>query len=356
MWFPVSPTMLFLLGAVACWIFQTFNNEQPKINNQKLKIVIVVCLIFAAYLFVSQYFMHAPFRRYIAAVMAPLFLFFILFFSEQTSADFLKKLGRKLIRYSVIIFCFEAVFRYVMSFWMIAQGTNPYYGIYQFKFTALIHGDSNLVAILLVLLLFFLLWWNDTYKESLKKEIIIVSILIVLAFSRASIPAIAIGLFYYFFFRNLNWKKSLLVVFSIGISGILALWALRYFPDYSFQTKFLIFEEALVYFQTAKLGNILFGIGFSNTEYILSFGAHNYFLMYLMESGVIGLLLLCATLLVFIKVSNGKITIILLPFIVQAMAASSPFLPYFYVITALMIVLTQPKIESDTKKNTLLLD
>jgi O-antigen ligase len=113
----------------------------------------------------------------------------------------------------------------------------------------------------------------------------------------------------------------------------------------------LILEEALVYFQTAGLSNILFGIGFSTTEYFLLYGAHNYFLMYLMESGAIGLLLMCATVLVFIKISDGKVMIILLPFIIQTMAASSPFLPYFYVIIAFIIIS-----KNDSEKNSLLLD
>jgi len=351
MWIPISPTMILFLGAVVCWIFQNFNNEQSKIyskhnqrvNNPNFKIIIAVCLTFAFYLFASQYLMDAPFRRYLAAVMAPLFLVFILIFSEQTSEDFLKKIGRKFISYSVIIFSFEAIFRYAINFWLIHQGTNPEQTFYQFKINAFVHNCSNMVAILLVLLLFFMIWWKDTYKESLKKEIVIISVLIVLAISRAAIPAVVVGLLYYFFFKNADWKKALLVFFSMGFFGILALWALRYFPDYSFQTKFLILEEALIYFQTASLSQILFGLGFTLSEDIMTFGAHNYFLVYLMESGVIGLLLVCATLLIFIKASNGKVMIVLLPFIVQTMAASSSFLPYFYVIMALMVTKTFEK-------------
>ena len=95
---PVSPTMLFLVGAVVCWTLLQMNGKL-RIENREFKIVIVACLIFVAYLFASQYLMHAPFRRYIAAVMAPLFLVFILIFSERVSGDFLKKIGRKFIHY-----------------------------------------------------------------------------------------------------------------------------------------------------------------------------------------------------------------------------------------------------------------
>ncbi|MCL2412661.1 MAG: hypothetical protein FWC98_00800 [Bacteroidales bacterium] len=346
MWIPISPTMILFLGAVVCWIFQNFNNQNSKFKIQNFKAIIAVCLTFSFYLFASQYLMDAPFRRYIAAVMAPLFLVFILIFSEQTSEDFLKKLGRKFILYSVIIFSFEAVFRYAMNFWTIYQGTNPEHTFYQFKINAFIHNCSNMVAILLVLLLFFMLWWKDTYKESLKKEIAIISILIVLAISRAAIPAVVVGLFYYFFFKNADWKKSLLVFFSMGVFGVFVLWVLRYFPDYSFQTKFLILEETLIYFQTASLNQILFGLGFTLSGDIMTFGAHNYFLVYLMESGVIGFLLVCATLFVFVKASNGKVMIVLLPFIVQNMAASSSFLPYFYVIMAFIIIMNKPLLEN----------
>lgn len=295
--------------------------------------------------------MGAGFRHYMGAVFAPLYLVLILMFSERASDDFLKNLGQKFIRYSLIIFCIEAVLRYANSFHNILLSPSVSSIIfYDFKFDGPMYYTSNAVAAHLITLLFFMFWWCHTYKQSMKKEICVALVLVALALSRASIPAVVIGLGYYFFFRNADWKKSLAVLFSIGVLGVLALWALRYFPDYSFQSKFLIFEEALFFYQTtATISNILFGVGFGETQHLMTHYAHNYFLVYLMESGAIGLLLLSVTLLVFIKATNGKAMLVLVPFIIQTAAESQTFLPYLYVIMALMILQTLRKPELTRK-------
>jgi hypothetical protein len=272
-------------------------------------------------------------------MFAPLYLIFILLFSEKTSPDFLKNLGQKFIRYSLIILCIEAVLRYSFNIYLISQETNYYLGIYQFKFHGPMYLTSNAVACHLISLLFFVFWWARTFKQSMKKELIIIFVLIALTLSRASIPTVAIGLFYYLFFRNLNWKKSLSVLFAFGIIAFFGLWSLKYFiNDFSFQSKFLILYESLEYYKTASLKNILFGIGFYETGNIMTHYAHNYFLLFLMETGVFGLLFLCATLFVLIKATNGAAMIVLLPFIIQTSTESNTFLPYFYVIIALMIL------------------
>jgi hypothetical protein len=178
----------------------------------------------------------------------------------------------------------------------------------------------------------------------MKKEIWIALIFIVLTFSRAAIPAVTTGLFYYVFFRNLNWKKSLYVLFSTGFVGVFAVFALRFFiTDYSFQSKFLIIDETWIYYQTASLKNILFGVGFYETVNIMTHYAHNYFLLFLMETGVFGLILLLTTLFVLVKATNGVVMVVLLPFIVQTSTESNTFLPYFYVIMALMTIKTLRK-------------
>jgi len=355
-WLPVPPTMLLFLGAVVCWIFLQMKGES-RIANSVLKNIVIIFSAFSFYLFASQYLMGANFRHYMGAVFAPLYLVLILIFSERTSEDFLKNLGRKFIFYSLIILSFEAVGRYAFNVYQMFQTTGQIYTFYQFKFGGPMYHASNATATHLVALLFFIFWWGNTYKQSMKKEIGVALVLIVLALSRAAIPAVAIGLFYYFFLKNLDWKKSILALFLIGIFGVFALLNLRYLiPDYSFQSKFVLVEEAWAYYQTADIVSILFGVGFHESSNILSHFAHNHFLIFLMESGVLGLLFLCATFFVLIKITNGAAMIVLVPFLVQTMADSNTFTPYFYVIMALMLILTKPKIPNDTKKDTLLLD
>ncbi|MDR0437770.1 MAG: O-antigen ligase family protein [Bacteroidales bacterium] len=366
-WLPVPPTLLLLLGAILCWAIQQMNGKWKMENGElsylakphsQFQTIIRVFSLFCLYFSVSQYLMGTAFFRYMGVVFAPMYLIFVLIFSSDVSSDFLKKLGDKFIRYSLVILCIEAILRYGYSFWCIIQGENHYHGIYQFKFDGPMYIASNMLAGHIIALLFFILWWGHTHKQSMKKELLVAFILLILTLSRASIPAVFAGLAYYCFFRNLNWKKALLVFFSLCFVAILSLWALKFLlSDGSFQTKFLILDEALDYYKTANLKNILFGLGLSETEQIARFtySAHNYFLLFLMETGVFGLLFLGITWFVLVKATNGAAMIILLPYFVQISAEAATFIPYFYVIMALMIT-NKLKIENDSKKNTLLLD
>jgi len=356
-WLPIPPTLLLFFGAVLCWFALQINGERRTANGE-LKIVIAVFSVFVFYIFASQYFMGTVFFRYMGVVFAAMYLILILIFSERTSADFLKNLGRKFIRYSLIILSVEAILRLTYGFYSIIQGESPHSSFYQFKFIGPMYVSSNMVAGHIIALLFFMLWWGHTYKQSFKNEIILALVLLFLTFSRANIPAIIIGLFYFYFFKDIEWKKSLVVLFFVGIFGVFALWSLRYFPDYSFQTKFLILNEALYFYETASLRYILFGLGLSETEQMarFTFSAHGYFPIFLMETGVLGLLLLLTTFFFLVKFTNGAAMIVLLPYSIQTLSEGATFIPYFYVIMALMLILTKSKNENDSKKNSLLLD
>lgn len=339
---PIPPTMLLLLGAMVVWTIQNIKKqEEIKIENaqKEFRHGMAIFTFFCIYLFVSQYFTNAAFRHYMGAVLAPLYLVLILIFVQKTSSDFLKKLGSKFIRYSLVILSIEAILRYIFCIFYIIRDKSGVQEIYQFKFNGPMYLTSNAVAAHLVVLLFFVFWWSQTHSRSMKKEIFLILMLIVLTLSRASLVAIACGLAYYLLFRNLNWKKSLLFCLVVGISAGLGIWSLQsFYNDESFQSKFTILNESLEYLKIADLKSILFGIGFNGSTHIMTHHAHNYFLLYLLESGVFGLIFLLATLFFLIKATSGKAMIILFPFLVQTSAESNTFLPYFYVAMALMLV------------------
>ncbi|MCL2682466.1 MAG: O-antigen ligase family protein [Bacteroidales bacterium] len=362
-WLPIPPTMVLLLGAIVCWFvlqMQDRHSERSRGISQNQgdvstsldmttsrKEVIIVFSVFTLYIFVSQYLIDAPFRRYMGVVLAPLYLLLMLSFSEHTSTGFLKKLGEKFIRYSLVILSVEAILRYAWSFYLISQGENYEHGFYQFKFGGPMYHASNMVALHLIVLLFFMLWWGRTQKKSMKKELTIAFVLLALTLSRAAIPSVFVGLIYYRFFRDLNWEKALLIFFLFCIVALVSLLVLMdLFFDGSFQSKFLILQESLEYYKTANLKQILFGIGFYETGYIMTHYAHNYFLLFFMESGVIGFLLLCTTWFYLIKTTRGVAIIILLPFFIQANSEGSTFMPYFYVAMAFLVLFSNRKLES----------
>jgi hypothetical protein len=334
------------------------NDNSPFTIHHSLFTVIVAVGAFMLYIFASQYFMGTSFFRYMGVVFSAMYVMLILVFSKNVSDDFLKKLGDKFILYSIIILCVEAVLRFGYSSWLIVQGQNYYWGFYKFKFICPMYASTNMLAGHIIALLFFILWWGKTQQKFLKKEFFIVLILLLLTFSRAAIPAVFIGLGYYLFFKNLNWKKSLLMLFAFGVLGIIGLSQLKYIiSDLSFLSKFLIFEEFFEFYKTANLKTILFGLGLAEPLQMVEFRytAHNYFLLFLSETGVFGLLFLLATFFFFIKATNGAAMIVLVPYFVQISSEGATFIPYFYVIMALMILSLKEK-NYDPQKNTLLLD
>jgi hypothetical protein len=370
-WLPFPPTMLLLLGAILCWIVLQMQSRhvgrsrdisQKQVDSSTTlgmtaNSVIIVVGAFMLYIFASQYFMGTSFFRYMGVVFSAMYLVLILDFSKDVSFDFLKNLGNKFIRYSIIILCIEAVLRFAWSTWLIIHGDNIYWSFYQFKFYGPMYAASNMLAGHIIALLFFILWWGKTQQKSMKKEFFITLILLFLTFSRASIPAVFIGLSYYVFFKNLNWKKSLWVFLTFGILGAFALFGLKQLiADFSFQSKFLIFDEFIDYYEVASWKNILFGLGLSEPYQMeeFTFTAHNYFLLFLSETGVFGLLFLLITFFFFVKATNGAAMVVLVPYFVQISSEGATFIPYFYVIMTLMILLNFLK--NDTQKNSLLLD
>jgi hypothetical protein len=370
-WLPIPPTLLLLLGAMLCWVIlqmQSRHVERSRDISQKQEdssttlgtpkgstksmtanSVIIAVSAFMLYIFASQYLMNTSFFRYMGVVFSAMYLILILDFSKNVSEDLLKKLGDKFIRYSLIILCVEAILRFGYSSWLIIQGANFHWGFYKFKFICPMYASTNMLAGHIIALLFFIVWWGKIQQKSLKKEVLLALVLLVLTFSRAAIPAVLIGFAYFIFFKNLNWKKSLLMLSTLGIFALLALLTFKNFiVDISFQSKFLIFDEFLEFYKTASWKNILFGLGLAEPLEMAEFThtAHNYFLLFLSETGVFGLLFLLTTFFFFIKATNGAAMIVLVPYFVQISSEGATFIPYFYVIMALMILL--PKENTNT--------
>ena len=76
--------------------------------------------------------------------------------------------------------------------------------------------------------------------------------------------------------------------------------------DPSTAMKLSVFAEILEYYKHIDLLPFLYGIGNYNSMNVFSIYAHNYLLVFLVEMGFLGLLLLLFQFLFFIKVSRGE--------------------------------------------------
>ena len=101
--------------------------------------------------------------------------------------------------------------------------------------------------------------------------------------------------------------------------------------------KLSVFAEILEYYKHIDLLPFLYGIGNYNSMNVFSIYAHNYLLVFLVEMGFLGLLLLLFQFLFFIKVSRGQFLFVFVPFFVQVMSSTTIFIPHLYIIAAIIV-------------------
>ncbi len=367
-WLPFPPNLLLFFLSLLC-IFPVFDSafaENPLRNQNATTVLrdLRLVFLFSFSLFFSQYYIDAPFRSMIGVVVAPLFFAVSVLVLSQLPFETVQKLGRKFIFYSVIILIAECILRYSYSIYTVYNGTNYYLGFYRVKFCSPMYVTSNAVALQIVALYFFILWWisnnkNEgrntflTKKDYFWARIILIGLLI-LTFSRAAWIAFVIGLLYKHFFyqKSFRWlrfarhdeTRNLKLIF-LAIAAILCIIGLVFMYqkirfDDSFVSKFFILNQTISFYKQANWTSVLFGVGFLKSTEFLGIYAHNYFLIFLMEGGLIGFILLCALLVFFLKKTKGQAWIIFIPFFLQAMSEAVTYMPYLFVSVAFMYIYT----------------
>ncbi|EFN7807241.1 hypothetical protein EGX48_19655, partial [Escherichia coli] len=123
----------------------------------------------------------------------------------------------------------------------------------------------------------------------------------------------------------------LLVVFSWFIYK-------RFTDDISFESKFNLIRYTLEYIKDSDIDMILLGVGLGNAVEVIGMGAHNLFLTFLIETGVIGLLLFLVLLCIMWFYLKEDAIIIMLPFLIASMSLGTTAIPYFFTFTWLCIL------------------
>ncbi|GHV72551.1 polymerase [Bacteroidia bacterium] len=347
-WMPLPPNLLLfgIAGIITCLLYDahfTLSERQSKPlrwSTNPYRPMIRTLLWFTAYMLVTQYFIDAPLRRYIGTLVSPVYGALILLLVQDMDKDYLKKLTEKFIRYTVYLFIIEALIRYGVSIYKIMEGTNYYQGFYRFKFYSPIYVETNGLSIHLISMFFFVLWWAQHTGQNMRFYLISLFVLVVLCLSRTSIISVPVGLVYFFLAKRYSWKNLLIAFGLIGcLAGFCALFFLESLVnDPSFQSKYQILYAAIDYFQHIDLLTFLFGIGFTLSNNVLDIYAHNYFLVYLIESGLFGLLIFVWILWLFIRKTNGLALIVILPLAVQILSSAITYVPFLYTILPLILI------------------
>lgn len=332
---PVPPTAVLFAAGFLLLVAYT-----PRISNLPLLLLPVLCVM---YFFFSQIIIGAPFTRFTGVVLAIFYYIAVVAFGHRLLPAHQDRLERIFINFSILLLIAECVWRLTHpdEQYKVFGQIGDYRWIYQYKFGSFMYADSNGSAIHILVLLFFIYYRDERGGRVWTLQKIILFALLFLTVSRAAWLAGIVGWIYARFLR----KQSLLFFLVLGAFLTLAALAVYFIVlqerlenDLSFQSKFDIARDILKYYSTASLPEILFGIGFSNSLPRMGVYAHNFAAIFLVESGVFGLVFMVLLFLQFLASTGGRALIVLLPFLIATISASLMFIPFFYVVMGLIFL------------------
>ncbi|MCG9482660.1 hypothetical protein MCL30_12810, partial [Acinetobacter pittii] len=109
--------------------------------------------------------------------------------------------------------------------------------------------------------------------------------------------------------------------------------------DGSFNTKFYFISIAINDYPLVPLVNKLFGIGLNNFFYYSDgFFAHNIFVTFLYEFGLLGFLIFLCFIFYSYRKIGKDFTYILMPLLVAGFSLFSAYMPFFFVLLACMYI------------------
>lgn len=251
-------------------------------------------------------------------------------------------------RIASVVYTIEAVWRYA-TVWLSGE-PSVYQGVYRYKFGGLMYSDSNTTGIHLLIWLFFTLWW----ARSLHRRGLLVGrwdraryiglvvwwlVLLGLTLSRACWIAAFIGLLYFLMpAKSLKYVwVSLGVCLLVGMVGFVTFVYPRVQYDASFISKFQIWYAFLDYWRQASWPEMLFGVGLTRSTMEMGMYAHNYVLVFLVETGLIGCLLMVGLFGRILFDSRGEGLCLLLPFAVATLSSTVLFVPELFLFLSFMM-------------------
>lgn len=319
-------------------------------TKPKHRTFLILSTLFIAYLLASQCLMGTSLRSVWGVVgtvlygLLPLWLWNSANTNVSANASSIITTHRSkfdwAFRIALVVYTIEALWRYGASW--LAYETSYYQGIYKFKFGGLMYSDSNMTGIHLIVWLFFTLWWWRRFGE--KRYLFMAAwwlVLLGLTLSRTAYIAAMVGLFYFCF----PTKKQ--VYLWIGLPLCLIVGAVVFmiwiYPrvqyDTSFISKFQIWYAFLDYWQQASVLEKLFGVGLLNSEMEMGIYAHSYSLVFLVETGIVGLVLMLTMFFCMLIKSQFEGLYLLVPFAVVTLTATGTFMPELFLFLSLMMAL-----------------
>lgn len=336
----VSPVYIFFLLALFGTVL--YIGTKPKITSDR---IIGVMLIYLLYIIFSQSLLDPESSSFVNIVLNLGYFLLCLIIVNKLKIKDIVVLSRYFIWFSIILLIFEAFYRISNPVFQL-EGGRDYRDMnglefYAYKISSIMFSDSNFVGTFALILFFFNFYLIKKKLIRNKISLFIIPLIIFLTFSRSAIFSCVLCLLILPYI--LGNRKHIFQKFIIGsLAGATLIYILPLFAqDTSFISKFRILDLTRVYLLEANPVNLLFGVGFGNTVNYLGIGAHNLFVTYLIESGIIGLFLFIFTQLYVAKKSGKESLYITIPLFVSGFSLVGHAIPYYFSSLAVIYILTK---------------
>lgn len=344
---PISPIYLFFTLSFVGLFLQTLKIKKLVFNS-----LIGITMVLLCYLLVTQLMIIPEKTNALYNVILSL-IYFVFSFQVlySLSSDKILNISVKFINISILLVIIETIWRLThpwqpQTTWQFMQVDSSFY---KYKMNSIMYQDSNFVGIFIVALFFFCIYLRRYQAILLKWQMFMLTILCVLTFSRAAIFTLIA--FYILIGFKTKIMKILLSITAI-ITGATFIFGYMN-SDISFLSKIEIVDRAFEFLSDTTMSNVLLGIGFGNSFEYLRIGAHNFMITYLLESGLIGFILLFVLWWRILKKTKFKAGIVMLPFLLAGMSLAGHAITYLYCIFAIIYILEKKHASNEKNSNPL---
>jgi len=332
----ISPVYISVLVALIL-LFSLYKDSQLYVD--KIVYLLVFCMIYYASYFLRQ---NLEINLAFGIVFSYLVFILIMVFGYQYDKEELIKVSFVMIDISIFVLIFECVYRlahpvYEYNFYDL-HGNDLWF--YWYKYSSIMYLDSNFVGLQIISLIGFILVLSFYVKKNILLRIVLLLVLLVLTFSRASILSIIVMLLFYIY-RRYFMKQRVLLVLAVLLMYFIYTYTNDdiILMDNSYLSKFYIIEVAVEKIRSMSITELMFGYGFGQAENKLNIGAHNIIVLLLFETGIIGLSVFFTGWFIVLKKSQYILMILLYPVFLNMISVSNYSMAYLYGACGVILVI-----------------
>lgn len=290
----VSPVYLIYICIIPFSFLVLFSSNS--IGNISLDVILSFTLLIFVILFHSQNLNNGTSVNLIVSLMGYIYLRLARF---KINLKQYAKIINAMVLFNLLLVGLDTVYRVMNPTHPSAEKMDEYSGssdkwFYLYKFNSLMFSDSNDTALVLIVLLFIVLLLPRNYFYLSKNKIyFILSFLILLTFSRAAYLVTVLGYLNYKM-TSLSRVNKLILRSLLVISVISAISFIYSFlsSDDSFAVRLDIITSIWDWQSKSDFAKFLIGVGPGQGEETLGIYTHIFYLTYILELGLLGLILI----------------------------------------------------------------